>query len=562
MPERETDRIRWGLIAVVVAVAGIATFVTGFTVGGSAESILNTLARAQAAVFAIVFSVLILGIRLSASRYSPRLVSTFSSDSNYIQTVGIFGFSIGFDVLLLFIIDVVSALLLTVLLMTSVGLAAGAFWTMWGFVNETLESTTPEGIIERLDMVMSTNSIIEEAQDADGEPTNPDPFLKLLSVISSFIEDGDMPSASAGLKVLGNKISTLLEEAAPVELDEDSPVEKSLKKVCVNRIPGLAEEAVNHELAQTAREAIDASKTIGVASIEEGVDQILAHVVRGLSRLSILLGYSNMAESVRYDAIDTGKDLLRQAVGEERWDGAARGTRLLGSFAASSVSNRTEAGYNRGYTTLLILGFPKILLAALNEDGEYTNYPPSRWVQAFLLDEIEGRELLLASCYSSMTELTAAAVRYKKRLDEDIVRWEQVVHGWSEGLERLDDSGPEGLTELWLATVFYFEYVFEELKEFDRNDFRVSAVREVDPEFAMEVVDSIQEGDIEPRKLADLDLGHIDPVEMPLTGGRDLLVTDPSQSFNEWLQIRRQTLQIGRRSGSESLGHGDDDGEE
>lgn len=554
MLDRETAGFRWGLIAVIVAVAGTASFVTGFTVGGTAESILNTLARAQAAVFAIVFSVLILGIRLSASRYSPRLVSTFSSDSSYLQTVGVFGFSIGFDVLLLFIVDVVSDLQLTVLLMASAGLAAGAFWTMWRFVNEILESTTPEGIIKRLEVVISSESIIEEAHDADGEPTHPDPFLKLLSVISSFIEDGDTPSATAGFKVLGNKISTLLKEAAPAEFDEDSPVEKSLKKVCVNRIPGLAEEAVNHETAQAAREAINASKTIGVASIEEGIDQILAHVVRGLSRLSILLGYSNIAESVRFDAMDTGKDLLKKAVDEERWDGAARGTRLLGSFAASSVSNRTEAGYNRGYTTLLILGFPKILSAALDEDGEYTDHPPSSWTRAFLLDEIDGRELLLASCYSSMTELTAAAVRYKRRLGEDIVSWERVVHGWSEGLEQLDDSGPDGLTELWLATVFYFEYVFEELEKFDRNEFRVRAVREVDPEFATEVVDSIQDGDIDPRTLADLDLGHIDPVEMPLTGGRDLLVTDPDQSFNEWLQIRRQTLQIGRRSGPEFLG--------
>lgn len=539
MSDRETALFRWGLIAIVVAVAGTVTCATGFTVSGTAESILNTLARAQAAVFAIVFSVLILGIRLSASRYSPRLVSTFSSDSSYIQTVGIFGVSIGFDVLLLFIVDVVSALQRTVLLMVSVGLATGAFWTMWSFVNETLESTTPEGIIERLNVVMSSEAIIEESHDADGEPTQADPFLKLLSVISSFIEDGDTPSATAGFKILGNKISTLLEEAAPTEFDEDSPVEKSLKKVCVNRIPGLAEEAVNHETAQAAQEAIDASKTIGLASIEESIDQILAHVVRGLSRLSILLGYNNIAESVRFDALDTGKDLLKNAVEEERWHGAARGTRLLGSFAASSVSNRTEAGYNRGYTSLLILGFPKILLEGLSEDGEYTDHPPSSWVRAFLLDEIEGRELLLASCYSSMTELTAAAVRYKRRLGEDIVQWEQVVHGWSEGLEQLDDSGPDGLTKLWLATVFYFEYVFDELEKFDHNEFRVRAVREVDPEVAMEAVDSIQEGDIDPRMLADLDLGHIDPVEMPLTGGRDMLVTDPDQSFNEWLQVRR-----------------------
>ena len=53
---------------------------------------------------------------------------------------------------------------------------------------------------------------------------------------------------------------------------------------------------------------------------------------------------------------------------KEPWDGAARGTRLLGSFAASSVPNRTDAGYNRGYTTLLILGFLNILLGILDKN--------------------------------------------------------------------------------------------------------------------------------------------------------------------------------------------------
>lgn len=540
---------RWAFLALLLIGFSIVAYCLEYTIPGTEESILNTLARVQAAIFAIVFSVLILGVRLSASRYSPRLASAFSSDPAYKYTVGIFGLSIGSNVGLLYLLELLPEFLQTILVVAALLFAIGAFWTMYDFVNDTLYSTTPEGILERLDEGLTTESIVAEAHNADGSPTNPDPFLRILSVIRSTIKDNDLPSASAGISILGDKICDLIEAVPQEEFEEQSPVDNSLENVCVNQLPGLTEEAVDEELTETAREVVNTSETIGDSAIEEELDQIFEHVVRGLSRLLVILNYDRISERVRYDAMDRSKDLLQAAVDQQVWTGAARGTRLLGSFAAFSISNRTSAGYNQGYTLLLTLGFPELVSRAVESDVDLEEYPIHQWMRAHMVDEIEGANLLIASCYSSMTELTAEAIAYEQRTAGNVVRWKSVGSGWSEGLESLYECGLESLAELWLATVLYIEYVESETEPGIMEDFYVHGISKIDTEFAQSTVDKILDGQINPRQLADLDT--IDPLEMPLTGGNRPLVTDPQQEFSDWLESRRVTLTIGRMTSVE-----------
>lgn len=544
MPHLKMKWRRWVILALLLIWISFVAYCLKYTLPNTGESILNTLARVQAAIFAIVFSVLILGVRLSASRYSPRLASAFSSDPAYKWVVGIFGLSIGFDIVLLYFLDPVSNFFQFILILAAFLIAVGAFLDMYDFVNDTLYSTTPEGILERLDQILTTESIIEEAHDADGDPTEPDPFLKLLSVIRSTIEDNDIPSISAGLKILGDKISDLIESTPEEEFEEESPVDKSLENVCVIQLPGLAEDAVDQELLQPAREVIDTFEKIGESTIGEEIDRLLEHVVRGLSRLLIILGYDRISERVRNDAMDTSKDLLKEAVDHQVWNGAARGTRLLGSFAAVSVSNRTSAGYNRGYTSLLILCFPKLVSKTIDLDADLEEHRHFQWMRAHKVDQIQGAELLIASCYSSMTELTAEAIAYEQRTGQNIVRWRMVGSGWSEGLERLYGAGLESMAEIWLATVLYFEYVEYETTPDIMNNFHVSEVSQIDTEFAQSTIDKMLDGEIRPRQLADLDTGTFDPLEMPLSGGNRPLVTDPQQEFSDWLEFRRGTLRF------------------
>jgi hypothetical protein len=535
MTNKRTTAIVWLLITFMVIVFSALAHQFGYE-SIADRSILSTLARIQAAIFAIVFSVVILGVRLSATRYSPRLASTFSSDPVYRWTVGIFAFSIGFDIAVLYFFNIVKGQYLTVLVIVAGGLTAGAFWALYDFVNKTLEKTTPEGILTQIEENLTPESIVESAHDSAEDPANRDPFLVLISVIQSTIDEGDRVSASIGLNILGSKVSGLLDFASDNEFDEDAPVDMSLENVCVDQLPDIAEEAVEEELTQTAIEVTDTAETIGQTATEQEIDRVLEHVLRGQSHLVNNLGYEQDTERIRYEAMDTSSDLLKNSADQGVWTGCAIGTRLLGWLAAASIMNRSQSGNNRGYTSLLILCFPKLVTRAIGSDEELNDHPVSRWLRAHRLEEVNPAELLIVSSYASMTELTSAAIRYELRTGHQIVEWDQVAAGWSNGLDNLSDSNLISMTELWFGTVLYLEYLQDVTPSGVMGSFSVHIH---DRELAQETIDKILEGELNPRKLVDYLPGGRDPVEFPLTGIVSSPVSNPDEEFKEWLNNRR-----------------------
>lgn len=537
--DREINRFRWALIASLLTIAVLLAYCFDFTVGGTEESILNTLARAQAAIFAIVFSVLILGVRLSASRYSPRLVSTFRSDFGYVMTVGVFGVSIGFDVTMLFILDVLSQFQLTILLFTALGLAVGAFWTMWDFVNDTLEKTTPEGILTYIEGNLSPSAMMEAARSSAEDPTERGPFLVLVKVILSTISEKDRSSADLGLDILGDRTSALISNAPDEELEEDSPVDQSIEELCVEQLPNIAQEAVNEGLTQTAEKATETAETIGETGINVEQDNIVIHVVRGLSELINDFGYERNMERVRNKAIDKSSNILKESADNGVWNGGAIGARYLSWLSAASIMNRTVDSYNRGYTSLLILCFPKLVSKAVDSEADLNDHPPSQWLRALRIEEIQSEELMIASCYSSMSELTSAAVRYEIRNEERMVRWDLVSAGWSEAVSSVSGSELTAMKKLWLSTALYLEYLCDVTPSGVMEDFYVHGLYEEDRDFAEETIADILQGNIKPRKEFDMIPGEVDPVEMPLTGSRRPPVIDPDIEFSEWLEHRK-----------------------
>ena len=83
---------RWAAIIVfpLFTISTVLVACFGQNIGANGDRILTTLASTQAAIFAIVFSIVILGVQLSASRYSPRLVSLFRNNSAYKFIIGLF----------------------------------------------------------------------------------------------------------------------------------------------------------------------------------------------------------------------------------------------------------------------------------------------------------------------------------------------------------------------------------------------------------------------------------------------------------------------------------------
>ncbi len=539
----EDDWRKWVVLALLlIGLTGVA-YCLGYTISGTEESILNTLARAQAAIFAIVFSVLILGVRLSASSYSPRLASAFSSDPAYKWAVGIFAISIGFDVAVLYLIDLVSDFRLTIFVHTAFFLAIGSFWTMYEFVNETLEKTTPEGILDQISDNLAPEHIISESEASAEDPTNRDPFLTLISVIRSSIEQSDRVSAKIGLDILADRINDLLETGSEEVFREESPVDKSLENVCVDQLSHIVEDAVDEDLTQTAIEVTNTAESIGETAIEEEVERPLEHVLEGQTDLVNLLGFAQSEERVRRDAIDTSRGLISDSIDAELWYPAAVGTRRLGWRSAASVMKRGgDQRQDERYTTLLINGFPKYLRDLLQSDKELTEYQTTAWHYRSL-EDVDPADLLSWACYKSMTELTSAAVRYEIKTERPFLNWKHATHGWVEGFEELYESDLETLTRIWMGTVLYLDYLESETGPVVLNDVDPHRLYMKDYGFTVDTIDSILDGDIDARIRMDSYPGGPNPID---SGGINYtvpIIRDPDQTFQEFLEHQRSVYE-------------------
>jgi len=526
---------RWLSVSLLFVGIFVLALVSNYDPLATGKSVLSTLVTAQTGIFAIVFSVVVLGVQLSTSQYAPRLATNFTSDPAYQRTVVIFGASIGLNVIGLFLFAELPQTVLTLILSLSIAVAVGAFLTLYHFVSDTLEKTTPEGILRDIKDRMTPDSMVTEINDSAEDTASPDPFLALIAVIHSFITKKDRASASLGLGILAGRVSALVAFNGDEQIPEDSPLDQSLDNLCTNQIPNTVEEAVNHSLTQVGLEVSETVKTIGEATIDYTANRAFEHVITGHVSLIDTLGFESADERIRTEVMDTCNDLLKKAADKGLWDSAAIGTRRLGWIAAASVMrrDREERQTNR-YGSLLILCFPKILNTAVDSYATVDDLSPQDWLRAQLLD-VHPVARLINGCYGSMGDLTSAVIRYEMRTEQSLVKWETVSAGWVNGAETLDDSNYNSMAQLWFGTILYLEYLSSVSPDHVMDNFSRTGRHRISSKTIDETIKEIEENNLDPSTVFEFQPNSTNPLEHPLSGYRYPVVPDPDKSFSEWL---------------------------
>jgi len=270
------DSPLWPTAAIFIVVFGVSLLIAACTTwnpSGNGQQVLTTLASIQAAVFAVVFSVIILGIQLSTSRYSTRLANLFRTDRAYKRTVGVFGMSLAADIAVLLAFSHISTYLLRFSLSVAVGLAAASFLLLYFFVDRILEQTTPEGIIKRVKQELTPSQIIADAEAAASDSSETGPFLVPVSIIRSAISDRDVLAATQGLNVIDDQIKKLLKSASIGQLEDGAPVGDSIEQLCTNRLPGAGQKAAEEDLDEVGAEAVATICSIGCNAVDQNTNR-------------------------------------------------------------------------------------------------------------------------------------------------------------------------------------------------------------------------------------------------------------------------------------------------
>ncbi len=537
----DTDLIKRRLfpIGILSAAASASLYCLEYQVTEQVVSILNTLARVQAAIFAIVFSVIILGVQLSASRYSPRLASEFHKDSGYRWTVGVFAASIGFSIIAVFAVPLFSESTIVILPVVGIGLGILSFWTLWDFVNDTLEKTTPEGILRTIDANLTPTAIVDQAHESANDSLQRDPFLTLVSVIRSILEEGDRVVATQGLSIIEDRVANLFEETPNEEFEEGEPVDESVEHLFTSQVPTLLEESLDEGLTEIAIKVTDVVENIGDSSIDEQLERPHEHLLRG--HIELIDQVEN--ERVRDKVIDVSRSLLKSGVKNGLYLSSALGTRLLGWIAAASVMKRDATQkYDGRYTSLLINGFPKILSNAIDSDASLTEYQNTAWLERSMND-VAPIDLITWGCYDSMAELSSAAIRFEMKTGQTLLNWTHVDSGWVSGLSKLRETELETLPQVWLGTILYIEYLSDITDEEVLKNFNTRAALEVEYDFVVTTIQNVLDG-LDVTSRIDFPPGGTNPLEFPRTGAKSPPIRDEENTFREWLKQKKEVYEL------------------
>ena len=507
-------------------------------------AVFSTLAAIQASIFAIVFSVVILGVQLSTSQYSPRLPDLFRSDTVYLQTAKAFAISIGVSLIGLLLYGYVSDYWVELWMYISIITAIVAFGSLFSFVDKTLEQTTPEGILNRLEEELLPSQFIEQAEASNNDNSVPDPFVVILSVINSQIAERDTAAVYFGLNIISRRVGALLEECDHEELHEDTPVGGSVNQLCTNRLTNTGQRAVATELEESANKVVSTLEAIGQDSINESMNQPVLFAGRGLSDMIFDLDYNNVDERVRGESIESSKDLIQNAAENNLWAEAGKVTRYLGWQMANSVHTRNEnQNHDVRYTSAVTVYFPGILEKLVESAADGIDSRTVDWDSSYPENAHDSysESRAIKSVYVSVAELTGSFLRYEMKTGVSFCDWGDVGYGWVEAISNISDNKFDSLRKLWIGTILFLNYIKDETPEEVMYNFDPYLHREVCDEEIISTIEKILSKKSTPDQWLFF-RQTIDPIDMPRTGYQYQLNIDNRKSFDEWLSNRKKVL--------------------
>ncbi|WP_226480390.1 DUF2254 family protein [Natrinema amylolyticum] len=543
-------------IAVVWVIMGIFMILASATIDYKipeiSTDILTTLVAAQTTIFAIVFSVVVVAVQLSTSRYSPRVVGLFKSDKEYKTTIGIFGVSILFSLSTLYVSEIVGKTTLSFLVFGSGWFAGFAFIALYHFVDKILEQTTPEGILDRIEETLEPNDIVKKAEEA-ADSTKNDPYLVPVSIINSSITDQDTPAVCRGLRIIGSSTENLIKEENITELDNDGQVKNSLEELCANRLPNTIKKAADTGLQQESSSGLSSLEKVGKAAAKENLETTTLYSLQGFGKVISTLEFDKASEEVRGDAIEKSGNVIAEAVENDCFKAAGSGIRVLAIEASNSIETRDSTQNNLFHYSILTMKIiPETFddLLSKKEDGISEQYID--WTHGLDHSTTDNGQKMsteirsLWYCYTSLSQITSAHIRYEEKSDSRQVNWGFVAEGWAKGFRFLTNSDLDLLLQLWLGTILYLDYLrFESVNHVMKNG---NIMIRIDPsdELLSSTYDSILSGEIDPQYHIDnLQLGsdHVSDISIS-TSPRP--VTDRDCSFEEYIEnkIERDCAEI------------------
>jgi len=413
----------------------------------SARYMLSALVQSQAAIVAIVITLTLIAVQLTASAYSPRVIDIFKRNPDMWLLLGCYGVSIFYGFIVLKLVEGTEGEVVSQSAIWSLGpisisfeccvslaywLGAFTFVALFPYMRNVIGLLKSENIIKRLATELTKDKILNSKED---------PIQPIMDVIHGSIMKYDLETTRVGLKAVTDQI---------IEIISSSDEKKILWRFC-GHLERVSRLAISRGDMESTIKVIENFGKFGESTAEKGLENSAGKAAWSLEKIGRAAAEKGLEDATRLVAWSLEK--IERAAAEK---GLERATWQVAESLEEVGRAAAEKGLER-----------------------------ATWQAAESLEEVgraaaeKGLERATRQVAESLEEVGRAAA--EKGL-EDVTRqaaWslEEVGRAAAEkGLERATWQAAESLAELTILSEEIIKDVIQnyesKLKKYDRDSFQ------------------------------------------------------------------------------------------
>jgi len=276
----------------------------------SALYMLSALVQSQAAIVAIVITLTLIAVQLTASAYSPRVIRIFRDYPDMWILLCFYGFSIFLGLLVLKMIrsaeDSSQIVIFNISLESSIifvyALGISTFAILFLYLRIIMNLVTSENIINRLAIEITRDKILNPKED---------PIQPIMDIIHSSIMKYDLETTRVGLRAVTDRAIRIFEAEII-----DSNSEKEISGHFCKHLVRVGKLAISKLDEESAIEVIENLEIFGKSAAEIGRDDAKLRALNSLENLKRTATEKGLREvaaiaALSYTEVREGVSILR-----------------------------------------------------------------------------------------------------------------------------------------------------------------------------------------------------------------------------------------------------------
>ena len=278
----------------------------------SARYMLSALVQSQAAIVAIVVSLTLIAVQLTASAYSPRVIRIFRDNPDMWLLLGLYSGSIFYGLLVLKMIsdeDLSQIPPFGIHLETHISYALflGFFSIMmlFQYMKNIINLLDPASIIKRLAIEITKDKIIN--QD--------DPIQPIMDIIHGSIMKYDIETTRVGLKAVTDQVLEIIGPDGEVKISE---------RFC-SHLTRVGRLAISREDEESTIEVIKNLEKFGKLTAEKGLEKATSKAVKSLQVVGKVSAEKDLGDATREVVVslrEVGRAAAEKGLEDAAWDAA------------------------------------------------------------------------------------------------------------------------------------------------------------------------------------------------------------------------------------------------